>query len=178
MKSKHSDNALPSWSRIPHQSGLGEPASTPTGRSIRGARVSIWTNHPQPNGRPPNERARYCRGCVGGLLGCRSDHVLWSVFCCSECDGWQYCALQSLVRLCPFASVDPGQLVLPFTLAMAAVGLVMTALTHAELRRPAGTEAKRANVSTGLSLIIWMLVTSIIALALIGIVGWIADFFQ
>jgi heme/copper-type cytochrome/quinol oxidase subunit 2 len=74
--------------------------------------------------------------------------------------------------------VDPGQLVLPFTLAMAAVGLVMTALTHAELRRPAGTEAKQANVPTGLRLLIWMLVTSIIALTLIGIVGWIADFFQ
>ena len=84
----------------------------------------------------------------------------------------------------PFAGADPGQLVLPFILVMAAVGLVMTALTHAELRRPASTEPnasterKAANVLTGLYAIVLMLVAAIVVLLLIGIAGWIADLFQ
>jgi hypothetical protein len=78
----------------------------------------------------------------------------------------------------PFAGADSGQLVLAFMLAMAAVGLVMTALTHAELRQAAGTEAKRVSIPTGLGFFIWMLIAAIISLTLIGIVGSIADFFQ
>jgi heme/copper-type cytochrome/quinol oxidase subunit 2 len=80
--------------------------------------------------------------------------------------------------LVPFAGADPGKLMLAFMLAMAAVGLVMTALTHAELRRSASTETKRSNVPTGVQLLVWMLIAAIITLTLIGIVGWIADFFQ
>jgi hypothetical protein len=73
---------------------------------------------------------------------------------------------------------------LTFILAIAAIGLVMTALTHAELRRPASTEPnasterKAANVLTGLHAIVLMLVAAIVVLLLIGIAGWIADLFQ
>ena len=64
---------------------------------------------------------------------------------------------------------------LALILAVAAIGLVLTALTHAELRRPAGTEPKWSHVPTGLNVIIWLLITSIVVLSLIGVVGWIAD---
>jgi len=72
---------------------------------------------------------------------------------------------------------------LTFLLAMAAVGLVLTALTHAELRRPTSSEPKgstpkRSNVPTGLRLFIWFIVTAIVILLLIGVVGWIVDFFR
>src|SRR5262249_29567633 len=81
------------------------------------------------------------------------------------------------------AEAAVGQLMLTFLLAMAAVGLVLTALTHAELRRPASSEVKgstpkRSNVPTGLRLFIWFLVTAIVILLLIGVVGWIVDFFR
>jgi len=42
----------------------------------------------------------------------------------------------------------------------------------------ASTELKGANVLTGLHAIVWMLVAAIVVLLLIGIAGWIADFFQ
>jgi predicted small integral membrane protein len=73
---------------------------------------------------------------------------------------------------------------LAFFLAMAGLGLVLTALTHAELRRrertepKAGTEPKWFNVPTGLHLFIWMLVAAIVVLTFIGIVGWAFDFFR
>jgi hypothetical protein len=72
---------------------------------------------------------------------------------------------------------------LTFLLAMAAVGLVLTALVHAELRRPGSSEPKdstpkRSNVPVGLRLFTWLLVTAIVVLLLIGVVGWIVDFFR
>ena len=70
------------------------------------------------------------------------------------------------------AGADVG---LAFILAVAAIGLVLTALTHAELRRPAGAEPKWSNLPTGLNVIIWLLATSIVVLFLIGVVGWITD---
>jgi hypothetical protein len=70
------------------------------------------------------------------------------------------------------AGVDVG---LAFILAVAAIGLVMTALTHAELRRPVSGDPKWSNIPTGVHVVVWLLVTAIIALFLIGVVGWIAD---
>ena len=70
-------------------------------------------------------------------------------------------------------------LMLTFMLVIAAMGLVMTALTHAELRRPVNIEPKSAsNVPTGVQLFIWLLVTAIVALTLLGIVGWIVEVFK
>jgi hypothetical protein len=64
---------------------------------------------------------------------------------------------------------------LSFLLAIAAVGLVLTALTHAELRRRVSIEPKwSASVPTGVRLVIFLLVTSIVVLTL-AVVGWIAD---
>ena len=68
---------------------------------------------------------------------------------------------------------------LTFMLVIAAMGLIMTALTHAELRRPVNIEPKSAsNVPTGVQFFIWLLVTAIVALTLFGIVGWIVEVFK
>ena len=64
--------------------------------------------------------------------------------------------------LVPLAGVEVRPRMLTFILAIAAMGLVMTALTHAELRRSAsaepdaGTKLKGANVLTGLHALVWM----------------------
>jgi hypothetical protein len=73
---------------------------------------------------------------------------------------------------------DSDPFLLTFILAIAAIGLVMTALTHAELRRPVRTEPKWTDVASGLNFFIWLLVIAILALLFIGIVGWITDTFK
>jgi len=75
------------------------------------------------------------------------------------------------------AGADVGHLILAFILAVAAMGLVLTALTHVGLRRPPNAPAKRSNVPTGLHLVLWLLITSMAILLLIGIAGWVADIF-
>jgi heme/copper-type cytochrome/quinol oxidase subunit 2 len=67
---------------------------------------------------------------------------------------------------------------LPFLLATAALGLVLTALTHAELRRRATTEPTPFKVPSGPKIFIWMLIASILVLLGIGVVGWTFDFFR
>jgi uncharacterized protein involved in cysteine biosynthesis len=74
---------------------------------------------------------------------------------------------------------DSDPLLLTLILAIAAIGLVMTALTHAELRRrPVRTEPKWADVPSGLNIFIRLLVIAIVTLFFIGVVGWIGEAFK
>ena len=58
---------------------------------------------------------------------------------------------------------------LTFILAIAAFGLVMTALTYAELRQSVGLKPKWADAPIGVRLFIWVTVSSIVVLLLVGI---------
>jgi hypothetical protein len=57
---------------------------------------------------------------------------------------------------------------LTFILAIAAFALVMTALTYAELRQPVDLKLKWSNAPIGLRAFVWVTVTSIVVLLLIG----------
>lgn len=59
---------------------------------------------------------------------------------------------------------------LTFVLAIAALGLVMTALTHAELRQPLGPKPKWSDAPIGLRAFICVTVTLIVVLIFVGIV--------
>ena len=58
---------------------------------------------------------------------------------------------------------------LTFILIIAAFGLVMTALTYAELRQPVGGERKWPDLPIALRAFMWVALTSIVVLLLIGI---------
>ena len=58
---------------------------------------------------------------------------------------------------------------LTFILIIAAFGLVMTALTYAELRQPAGLKPRWVDAPIGLRLFVWVTVASIVVLLLVGI---------
>jgi hypothetical protein len=58
---------------------------------------------------------------------------------------------------------------LTFILAIAALGLVMTALTYAELRQAASPKPKGRDAPIGLHAFIWVTVASMIVLLLAGI---------
>ena len=64
---------------------------------------------------------------------------------------------------------------LTFVLAVAALALVMTALTHAELRQPAGAKLKWSETPVGLRVFICVLVTSMVGLLLAGLLSWASD---
>jgi hypothetical protein len=57
---------------------------------------------------------------------------------------------------------------LTFILAIAACVLVMTALTYAELRQPAGP--KWSDAPIGLRAFVWVTIASVVLLLLVGVV--------
>ena len=58
---------------------------------------------------------------------------------------------------------------LTFILAAAALGLVMTALTYAELQQPVGPKPHWRDIPIGLRAFIWAAVTSMVVLLLAGV---------